>query len=176
MDMAVRYRHKSSRVVSGSGAVATEASDITAQVWGATTGECLIAYRGHGRLLKGPRNITTWRMVPVFGVAWSPDGGRIASASYDTTVQVWNSTTGRHLLTYSQHTGLVYGVAWSPDGKQIASASDDKTVQVWEVTTGQRLLTYQGHTEAVYSVAWSPDGRFLASASANQTVQVWQAP
>src|SRR5947207_2395494 len=81
----------------------------------------------------------------VFGVAWSPDGHRIASASLDGTVQVWDDTTGNHSLIYHGHAGPVFTAAWSPDGKFIASGGYDKTVQVWDATTGKRLLTYRGH-------------------------------
>ena len=67
----------------------------------------------------------------VFAIAWSPDSTRLASGSYDRTVQVWNTLAGSRLYTYSRHTDVVEAVAWSPDGALIASCSDDQTVQVW---------------------------------------------
>src|SRR6266702_1446958 len=57
----------------------------------------------------------------VFAVAWSPDGRHIASAGEDQTVQIWDATTGRTILTYRGHSDIVTTVAWSPDGKRIAS-------------------------------------------------------
>lgn len=68
----------------------------------------------------------------VYAVAWSPDGARIASASYDHTVQVWDAATGKTLYTYRGHSHWLESVAWSPDGRRIASGSKDKTVQVWQ--------------------------------------------
>jgi WD40 repeat protein len=111
----------------------------------------------------------------VLSVAWSPDGTRIASASADRTVQVWEVKSGNLLLTYNGHKSFVLSVAWSPDGTRIASASDDKTVQVWEVESGRPLLTYNRHAGSVWSVAWSPDGTRIASASFDKTAQVWEA-
>jgi hypothetical protein len=67
----------------------------------------------------------------VTSVAWSPEGRRLASASYDGIVQVWDASTGAKLFTYKGHTGVVTSVVWSPDGKRLASASADWTVQVW---------------------------------------------
>jgi len=111
----------------------------------------------------------------VESVAWSPDGKRLASASADKTVRVWDATSGQTTLTCPGHTDQVTSVAWSPDGTRLASASYDKTIRVWDASNGASLFTYTGHAGTVLSVAWSPDGKRLASASADKTVRVWDA-
>ncbi len=110
----------------------------------------------------------------VNSAAWSPDGKRIASASGDGTVQVWDATTGGHVLTYRGHASDVLAVAWSPDGRTIASGGLDATVQLWNADTGQHIFTYRGHTDAIFVLAWSPDQTRIASASNDGTVQEWK--
>jgi WD40 repeat protein len=110
------------------------------------------------------------------GLAWSPDGRRIVSASDDGTAHVWDLDTEEPLAIYRGHIGSVNVIVWSPNGDLIASGSSDKTVQVWEATTGEQQLSYQGHCSWIRSgLAWSPDGTQLASGAWDRTVQVWDA-
>jgi WD40 repeat protein len=111
----------------------------------------------------------------VNGVAFSPDGGRLASALKDGTVRVWDARTGQQALALQGHTARVLAVAFSPDGTRLASVAEDHTVVIWDLRTGQRLLTLAGPANQVQSLAYSPDGRRLACPSVDNSVQVWDA-
>ncbi len=111
----------------------------------------------------------------VDAVAWSPDGKRLATGSWDHAAKIWDPDTGKLLLRLGGVRGRVHAVAWSPDGRRLASASDDRTAKVWDATTGRELLTLKAHTNAVFSVAWSPDGRRLATGSFDATARVWDS-
>lgn len=125
-----------------------------------TGGDLVLTYRGHQNAVNS--------------VAWSPDGTKIVSASSDGTVQVWNTQTGKTIISKDQR-GIIATAAWSPDGKFIASGGSQKAVQVWNASDGRTIATYQGHRGAISSVAWSLDGKKIASASTDGTVQVWNA-
>ncbi|GHO68421.1 hypothetical protein KSC_073130 [Ktedonobacter sp. SOSP1-52] len=84
----------------------------------------------------GPRLIYRGHHGFVHGVAWSPDGTRIASASADRTIQVWKASSGEAVLVYRGHKSAVWAIAWSPDGTRIVSISEDQTVQIWEARNG----------------------------------------
>lgn len=138
--------------------------------------------------------ITTYRghTGTVNAVAWAPNEShatklyrsRIASASDDGTVQIWDAMTGRRSANaYRGHSGGVSALAWSPDNKRIASAGVDSTVQIWEVSNIRKASIYRGHSEKVTAVAWSPITKasshgqtsYLASSSVDNSVQVWEA-
>ncbi len=59
---------------------------------------------------------------------------RLATASKDLTVKVWDAVSGQELLTLKGHTDTVNCVAFSPDGNRLASASSDGTVKIWDAT------------------------------------------
>ena len=63
--------------------------------------------------------------------AFSPDGTRIASASQDCSVRLWDAAMGNAVAMLAGHSEMVYSVAFSPDGKRIASASADSSVRLW---------------------------------------------
>jgi WD40 repeat protein len=116
----------------------------------------------------------------VFAVAWSPDGTRIASGSWDKTVQVWDAASGKAITIYTGHSGAINSIAWSPDNSAIVSSSVDGTAQVWAAKSARPLLTYKGHASSIFqygvsSVAWSHNGGYIASGADDNTVQVWTA-
>ncbi|MGB3204679.1 MAG: WD40 repeat domain-containing protein [Crinalium sp.] len=105
----------------------------------------------------------------VNGIAISPDGETIASASGDKTIKLWNLKTGELIRTLSGHSDWVKPVIFTPDSQTLASASGDKTIKLWNLKTS----TLNGHSETVWSLAISPDGQILASGSYDDTIKLW---
>lgn len=109
----------------------------------------------------------------VFGVAFSSDGGRLATASADTTVRLFSVPGARELAVMRGHGDAVSAVAFAPRGNLLASGSFDRTIRLWDPATGNERGTLHGHEEEVLGVAFSPDGRLLASGGADRTVRLW---
>src|SRR5438046_2240027 len=66
----------------------------------------------------------------VYAVAFSPDGKQLATGSFDKTVRLWDTASGKEVKTFggaAGHQNLVLSVAFSPDGKTLASGSQDNT-------------------------------------------------
>jgi WD40 repeat protein len=131
---------------------------------------------GHIKKLKGHAD-SGWRGA-IYSVDISPDGKCGISASFDSTVRLWNLETGEEVRRFIGHEGtfregMVNSVNFSPDGKYALSGGSDKTLRLWEVETGKLIRTFRGHTDVLYSVAFSPDGKLALSGSWDATARLW---
>ncbi len=100
--------------------------------------------------------------TPTWGVAFSPDGTRIASGANDGAVLLHEVSSGRQLGEYRGHAAKVHGLSFSADGR-LLTASWDRTIRLWTVETGDEQRRFEGHTGLVHAVAWSPDGKQFVS-------------
>jgi hypothetical protein len=107
--------------------------------------------------------------------AFSPDGQKIVSGSWDKTVRVWDAQTGAQLAVLEGHSREVVSASFSPDGQQIVSGSFDKTVRVWNTRADNQIAVLKGHSAEVFSASFSPDGQQIVSGSLDNTVRVWNA-
>ena len=101
----------------------------------------------------------------VNSVVYSPDGRYIASSSDDSTVRVWDVSTGSR-RTFSANSNFIRCLAFSPDGTQIASDTG-----LFNLSTGS--FTPHSFGDEVSSIVFSADGRFLALGSSGTACQIW---
>jgi WD40 repeat protein len=113
---------------------------------------------------------------PVTRLAFTPDGKRLATASFQgQAVSLWDVATGFLLRTIKMKTLAVVDIAFGPDSVHLAAVSQDWSLRILDVTRDQefRLLPTGG---AAHSVAFGPDGSFLAAAAADGTVTIHELP
>ena len=110
---------------------------------------------------------------PINSIAFSPNKPLLASASADSTIQLWNLNTDTLQATLQGHTSDVLSIAFNPDGSLLASASADSTVRLWNPITETLQATLEAHTSDVLSIVFNSDGSLLASGGADGTVQLW---
>jgi WD40 repeat protein len=154
-------------------------ADNTGEVRDASTGQVIASFRAVVN-------------VPVLGVAYSPDGKRLAIAgggfvakriedrkadgvshTFRALLELFDANTLQEKRSLEGHTSIVTALAFSSDGRRLVSASKDGTVRVWDTATGQEVLTLQGPGGPLTTVALSEDGRHLACGAEDGAVMVW---
>jgi WD40 repeat protein len=114
-----------------------------------------------------------------FGVAWSPDGQRLAAGTHRHGVQVFNMTADYHTSNPHPVPAWIRHVAWSPDATQVAGGGDDGAIYVWDTVEGRLLKQLVGHYSRITNVAWNPAGHWLASGASGNIggeLFVWEMP
>src|SRR5262249_9665156 len=99
-------------------------------------------------------------------VAFSPDGKRLAAASRDGTIGVWDAATGREQLYIVAHPGHKAAdfstspcVVFVPDSNLLASASTDKTIRFWDPATAKERGRIRSPDGGVQAIACTRDGK-----------------
>ncbi len=117
--------------------------------------------------------------APVYGVAFSPDGQHLVSASWDNTLKLWHAN-GQPITTLSGHTKAVWDVAFSPDSEYLLSASADATAKIWPITYDTNIptvvappVTLRGHEGRVNAVDISLDSQTLVTGGEDGHLKFW---
>ncbi len=108
-------------------------------------------------------------------VAFSPDGGILASCGYDKVIHLWGVETGDLKWTLVGHEQEVHDLAFSPSGEILVSAGGNGTIRLWDVSTGETVNTIETFGGAVDEVVFSPSGDILVSSSRDDIIRFWDA-
>ena len=92
----------------------------------------------------------------VLKAAFSPDGPRIVTASFDHTARIWDAPTTTETAVLRGHENFVSGAAFSADGARVVTASADGTARIWDAATGVEITVLRGPERGIYDAVFSP--------------------
>ncbi len=129
------------------------------RLWDAVDGRELATLTGHSEAVKV--------------VAFSPDGGWLASGDVKGVIKLWEVSTRRELATLAGPAKEVEALTFSPDGRWLASGSEDGVVKLWEVSTGRELRSWSAYSATVTGLAFSKDGRLISVGKTDHGLSSW---
>ncbi|KAG9311726.1 hypothetical protein JVU11DRAFT_7966 [Chiua virens] len=156
---SLAYTPDGNKLISG-------ADDRTIRVWDAHQGTLL--YNPQTALQPSPF-IFMGHKSDIYSIAVSPCGTLLASASRDTSVRLWDLSTGAELSHLSALSPFL------PDGKRIVTGSHDATVRVWDVESVGSMGARRLHKGLVSNIAFSADGTQIVSGGLDKMVRLWCA-
>ena len=109
----------------------------------------------------------------VAGVAFSPDGKRIAVADRLSGMRVLDVESGKALPGIVASPNRIYSVAFSPDGRRLAGGGSDGKIHIWETDKVTEPMSKAGHTGPVVSVGAGDNGRVVATSGHDGAVFLW---
>ncbi|KAJ3123686.1 Transducin (beta)-like 1 X-linked receptor 1 [Nowakowskiella sp. JEL0407] len=116
--------------------------------------------------------------LDIYTLRWSPKQGKeklLATASFDSTVVVWDINQGTVRYKLSTHKDAVYTISFSPDGKYLASGAHDHTVIIWSMKDGTLVKTYKGEA-VIFEVSWNTICDKVAVCYADNKVVILHLP
>uniref|UniRef100_A0A8C6MAE1 TBL1X/Y related 1 n=1 Tax=Nothobranchius furzeri TaxID=105023 RepID=A0A8C6MAE1_NOTFU len=146
--------------------LASCSDDMTLKIWSMKQDSCVHDLQAHSK--------------EIYTIKWSPTGPgtnnpsanlMLASASFDSTVRLWDVDRGICIHTLTKHQEPVYSVAFSPDGRHLASGSFDKCVHIWNTQTGALVHSYRG-TGGIFEVCWNAAGDKVGASASDGSVCV----
>lgn len=108
----------------------------------------------------------------VNGVRFSTDGLQFASVSDDGLLKVWETSTGKNLLTFRGHIAGINQLAWHPEGKKIYTTSADNTVKVWNINNPVEM-SFRASVIGPWNAPVSPDGNLLAPVNSDKYLALY---
>jgi WD40 repeat protein len=94
---------------------------------------------------------------------WSRNGRLLVTSGFDTTVRVWEASTGKLLMNVKPFGNFACSVAFAPDSRSVAAgSSNDGQLKIYDVATGKAVREIQTTDSTLFAMEYSPDGRFLA--------------
>jgi WD40 repeat protein len=150
--------------------LATSSNDGTIRFWDAQTGEELMVIRAH--------EVGQGYFAGAKGIAYSPDGERLASGGgADGALRVWDTTSGQMLMEAIPNPGYhIYAVDYSPDGRWLVSAGNHGTIKVWDPGDLHEVTTLSGDGSTIWEATFSPDSTRLVTGHGSARVHVWSFP
>ncbi len=110
----------------------------------------------------------------VTAIAFSPNGGIVASGHDDGKVRFWDTDTHALRAEINAHPVPISAVAFSLDGNHVATAGEDRAVRVWDRHSGTKVDEFLSHTDRIPALAWNADGSLLISAGWDTSARVWK--